>query len=143
LAKSSEQEKKRKEDYTYTYMRIRSHKTNKAFPNRFDLYIPSELLEPFKKGLDAFRIHGGSASKKICEFVIRYGEVHGKGNPQLVMETFTNADAPSPVRVLCWSNLAGVTNEGKVYCRKHGGTWIQGVKCYSCPNNQLRKKSGL
>jgi hypothetical protein len=131
--------KRRKENYPYTDIRIR---TGKVFPNRFQVYVPTGLLEAFNKGLQAFRIHGQSASRSICGFVIRYGQVHGKGNPQLLMETFAKPDAPSPIRVLCWNNLAGATNEGQVYCRKHGGTWTQGIKCYTCPDNQLRKKGG-
>ena len=133
-------EKKRKEDYTYTYIRIQPNKTNKVFPNRFAVYVPSALLEPFKKGVEALKIHGFSVSQKVVETVVRYGEVHSRGNPQLLMETFAKPDAPSPVRVLCYLHLAGVTNEGKVYCRRYGGAWIQGITCYSCPQNELRKK---
>jgi len=141
-AETSEKEKKRKEDYQYTDIRIR---TTKTFPNRFQIYVPTSFLQPFLKGLGAFKVHGQSASKNIVQFVVRYGEVHGRGNPQLLMETFVNPEAPSPMHVFCM-NLAGVINDGRIYCRKAGesartggGAWIQGLRCYSCKDNQLRK----
>lgn len=147
---STREERKKERDYTYTHTRIptttnRSSKavpttTKKVFPNRFHLYIPTNLLVPFQKGLEAFKIHGQSASKNIVDFVVRFGQVHGRGNPQLLMETFVSLDAPSPMRVLCWSHLAGATSDGQVYCRKYGGIWIQGIRCYSCPDNQLRRR---
>ena len=32
--------------------------------------------------------------------------------------------------------------KGKSVAANTGGAWIQGLKCYSCPDNQLRKKLG-
>jgi len=73
--------------------------------------------------------------RAMAEYNIR----HGLGNPQILITTYMSPQAPSPMRVVCWSNLAGATSDGKVYCRKYGG-WIQAIKCYSCSDNQLKKK---
>lgn len=137
--KLSEREKRREEDCTYTYIRIH---TKKTFPNHFTFYIPTALLEPFKKGLEAFEIHGNSASQKICEFVVRYGEMHGRGNPQLLMETFVDPSAPGPMKVVC-SQIRGARSDGHILCEEplpSGLLWKQGYRCYSCKKNQWRKE---
>jgi len=74
-------------------------------------------------------------TKMLDEYVRR----HGAGNPQPQLTTYMDPSASSPMRVLCWSGLAGATSEGQVYCRR-AGLWIQGIRCYSCENNVLRKK---
>ena len=74
-------------------------------------------------------------AKMLDEYVRRH-----ELNPQPMITTYMDPLAPSPMRVLCWSGLAGATSEGQIYCRKHGGLWIQGIRCYSCENNVLRKK---
>jgi hypothetical protein len=69
-----------------------------------------------------------------------YVQAHAEGNPQLKILSYLPNTEKGPLRVLCWNHLAGATSDGKIYCRKHGGTWILGVTCYSCKNNELRKK---
>jgi len=83
---------------------------------------------------------GWSFSKLTYEALLEYLEKHGEGNPQLKIASYLPNAQKSPMRVLCWSGLAGATSDGQVYCRKHGGIWIQGIRCYACPNNELRKK---
>lgn len=63
---------------------------------------------------------------------------YGEGNPQLKIASYFLNVEKSPVRVVC-SYIQGATSEGKIYCMKHGGTWVPGVNCYSCKNNRLRK----
>jgi hypothetical protein len=138
---STAEKERKKEDYPYTDIRIRTNKTNKTFPNRFQIYVPTILLESFKGGLAAFKLHGHSASKEVVHFVVRYGEVHGGGNPQLTLPPYSDPLAKSPMRVLC-AFLNGATTEGRVHCTKYGGSWVMGVKCYGCSSNQLRKQKG-
>jgi hypothetical protein len=79
-------------------------------------------------------------SQTVIKAMKEYNERHDEGNPQLKIASYLPTAQKSPIKVLCWSNLAGATSDGKVYCRLGGGGWIQGIACYSCRNNQLRKK---
>ena len=78
-------------------------------------------------------------SKTLVKAIKEYIEKHGEGNPQLKIASYLPDVKKGPIRVLCWSGLAGATSEGQVYCRR-AGVWIQGIRCYSCPDNKLRKK---
>jgi hypothetical protein len=79
-------------------------------------------------------------SETILKAMKEYNHKHGEGNPQLKIATYLDSNAASPVRVLCYAYLAGATSDGKVYCRKYGGAWIQSIRCYSCSSNQFRKQ---
>ena len=96
-----------------------------------------QLWDAFKRVAKA---EGLSLSHLGEKAVIEYVRHHGLGNPQLPLTPYMDPKAPSPVRVFCSLHLAGVTNEGQIYCRKYGGAWIPGIRCYSCSENQLRKK---
>lgn len=97
------------------------------------------IIEDFKK---IVRREAGarSFSRVLVKAIGEYNKRHCEGNPQLKIASYLPDAKKSPMRVLCWSGLAGATSDGKIYCRKQGGLWIQGIRCYSCPNNQLRKK---
>lgn len=106
------------------------------------------VLEKF---LEIAKREGGSRgrSRVFVKAMAEYNLRHEEGNPQLKIATYLPNAEKSPMRVLCWS-LAGATTEGKVYCRKAGqsvrtagGAWIPGVRCYSCKDNQLRKKKDV
>jgi len=122
---------------------IISNKQTKSFVTSIILFgqkvsvrVYPQLWEDFKR---IAKVEGLSLSHLGEKAVIEYVRRHNLGNPQLHLTTYMDPLAPSPMRVLCWSSLAGATSDGQIYCRKHGG-WIQGIRCYSCPNNQLRKK---
>lgn len=126
VTKFSYQKNMKRKIFTSVYM----------FGNKVSLYVESEIWEKFK---ELARRELISASKLSEIAVAEYVKNHREPNPQLSLSPYILSDAPSPVRVLCWGNLAGVTNEGKVYCRLGGGAWIQGIACYSCKHNELRK----
>jgi len=65
----------------------------------------------------------------------QYVQLHRKGNPQLMIETFLPKRAKPMVRCLY---LEG-SKEGEVLCRKKG-MWIDANRCYGCGNNRLTKK---
>jgi hypothetical protein len=75
----------------------------------------------------------------LVKAMAEYNQRHGSGNPQTHLTTFLDSLAVGPMKVLC-NYLRGATSEGRVFCQKKGPMWIQGVNCYSCSNNQLRKK---
>jgi len=102
--------------------------------------IPQEKLDVLRKFRKIAQREAGpkgfscTAVKAWAEYIQR----HEEGNPQLKITTYMDASAPSPVRVLC-RFLSGAASEGRVHCTRLGG-WVQGVKCYPCKHNQLRKK---
>jgi hypothetical protein len=78
-------------------------------------------------------------SHVFVKAMTEYNQRHEEGNPQLKIASYLPDAEKSPLRVLCYSYMAGATNDGKVYCRKYGGCWIPGIRCYSCKFNTLRK----
>jgi hypothetical protein len=79
-------------------------------------------------------------SRVFVKAMAEYNQRHEEGNPQLKIATYLPTAEKSPVRVLC-AFLNGATSEGRVHCTRYGGSWVLGVKCYSCSSNQLRKKT--
>jgi hypothetical protein len=81
----------------------------------------------------------------LKEFNIR----HGRGNPQLKIAHYIEVE-PSPNNVFC-HYLHGRDHDGKVFCSNpkvvknpvvYGnidGEWVNGVTCYSCKFNKLRR----
>ncbi len=80
---------------------------------------------------------GETESGKIEKFMTHYNQAHSNGNPQLRISVYAKPEEPSPMRVLC-DFIRGATSEGQVNCRRKG-SWFQGIACYSCEKNQLRK----
>lgn len=110
------------------------------FGQKVSVRVFPQLWEDFKR---VARAEGLTLSHLGEKAVIEYVHRHHLGNPQLPLTPYMDPQAPSPVRVLCYVHLAGVTNEGKVYCRKHGRAWISAITCYSCSDNELRKKKEI
>jgi hypothetical protein len=131
---SSAEEKKRKERGQLIINLINKSKILTISFTEQDTPIVNDFLKVARAEAGP-RGFSRTAIKSFAEYV----KHHGLGNPQLHLTTYIDPQAPSPMRVLCWTHLAGATTEGKVYCRKYGGSWIQAIKCYSCPENQLRK----
>jgi len=97
----------------------------------------------WKQFIEVCKREGEAASNKLDKWIQRYVQIHRPGNPQLLLNTFLKPTAPSPVKVAC-KYIRGALSDGRVYCtRGGGGMWIKGLKCYSCPENWLRKKSIL
>ena len=103
--------------------------------------IAPRFFQLWKRFLEIVKREAGSRgrSEVFAKMLDEYVRRHGAGNPQPQLTTYMDPSASSPMRVLCWSGLAGATSEGQVYCRR-AGLWIQGIRCYSCENNVLRKK---
>ena len=78
-------------------------------------------------------------SQVLVKAMEEYNKRHGIGNPQLLITHYAKPEEPQPLRVLC-IYCQGALTDGRVFCQKAGGMWVPGVKCYSCKNNQLRKK---
>ena len=85
-------------------------------------FIKNAKREGFKNGSDCVR------------FLMR--RFNQSRNPGLKLTVFMDEKAESPMNVIC-NFLEGATDQGQVYCRKKGSIWIQGINCYSCPNNKL------
>jgi len=83
------------------------------------------------------------------EYVLR----HGRGNTAMQLINYCDPTTPSPYTHLC-NFSKGARNDGHVFCSNpsivkshdafilHGiqGNWLNGVTCYSCTFNKLRKK---
>jgi len=81
--------------------------------------------------MEICRREGEAASYKIEKWIQHYVQMYRLGNPQILLETFLEPAAPSPVKVAC-NYIRGAGSDGAVYCTKDsGGLWIQGLKCYN------------
>jgi hypothetical protein len=111
----------------------------------------AEVLFEFEK--IAKREHGKRGfSQLLQEMIVKYVAIHGSGNNQLKLPAYLDESSPSPNMHLC-NYSRGHTNAGKIFCTnpsvipvydmtlEHGisGKWIQGVTCYGCRHNKLRK----
>ena len=74
-------------------------------------------------------------NQKLEGWVRHYVQLHKKGNPQLMIETFL----PHRAKPLVLCNFLDGSKEGEVHCR-YKGLWIDAKECYSCEKNRLRKK---
>jgi hypothetical protein len=80
-------------------------------------------------------------SAVLVKAMAEYNQRHEEGNPQLKIASYLPTVSQSPMRVICWRFLKGATKDGQVLCSLSGeGRWINGISCFSCRNNQLRKK---
>jgi hypothetical protein len=111
----------------------------------------AEVLFEFEK--IAKREHGKRGfSQLLQEIIAKYVAIHGSGNSQLKLPAYLDESSPSPNMHLC-NYSRGHTNAGKIFCTnpsvvpvhdmtlEHGinGKWIQGVTCYGCQHNKLKK----
>ena len=80
-------------------------------------------------------------SRVFVKAMAEYNQRHEEGNPQLKIASYLPTVSQSPMRVICWRFLKGATKDGQVLCNLSGeGRWKNGISCFSCRNNQLRKK---
>jgi hypothetical protein len=101
--------------------------------------FPIEKVDVLKKFCEIARRKAGSRgfSEVVVKAIEEYVKNHEEGNPQLKLTPYIDENAPSPACVLCL-HIDGVTSAGKIHC-KRAGMWIQGIRCYPCIHNRLRK----
>ena len=117
---------------------------------RLCIYI---LEEVWKEFLVISKREGTNASQKLEGFMLTYNQQHSAGNPQLLMPSFLGKGSPSPNHVLC-RHFRGRRNDGQVFCVNPSvvpsheqvieggiqGRWVEGVMCYACRFNKLRRQ---
>jgi hypothetical protein len=136
-------EKKRKEKETVLQYSntIHSHlRLSKAFS-----VIP-EKLSTYQKFCEIAKREAGSRgfSEVLLKAMAEYNQRHEEGNPQLKIASYLPSATAGPMRVICWRFLKGAMKDGQVLCSQSGeGRWINGVKCYSCRQNQFKRKSEI
>ena len=143
MAEVSQKERKKEENnvinnviITFNKFTVRLIRTFSVAPDKLSIYSKFSEIAKREAGSRGF-------SEVLLKAMKEYNQRHEEGNPQLKIASYLPNAEKSPLRVLCWASLAGATNDGKVYCRKHGGAWIPGIRCYSCPDNELRKQKGV
>jgi hypothetical protein len=105
------------------------------------LSVPLEKADVVKKFQEIARREAGSRgfSEVTLKAIEEYVRNHEEGNPQLKLTPYIDSKAASPVSVLC-TFIDGARSNGMIHCR-HADVWIQGVQCYPCNHNRLRKKT--
>ena len=108
--------------------------------------ITPRFFQLWEKFLKIAKREAGSRgrSEVFAKMLDEYVRRHDPGNPQTPLTTFMDPLAPGPINVQC-NYIRGARSDGLVYHEvfKNGlweHEWIQGIKCYSCPKNKLRKK---
>lgn len=101
--------------------------------------IPPDKIHVLTQFSQIARREAGSRgfSEVIIKALEEYNRKHEAGNPQLKLSPYIDANAPSPMRVLCL-HLDGALSDGTVHCTRKG-MWTKGLNCYSCKHNRLRK----
>ena len=94
------------------------------------------ILDKFK-GIARREAGPRGFSEVLLKAMADYNRKHDAGNPQLKIASYLPNTEKSPLHVLC-SFCQGALKEGEVFCQK-AGMWIQGIKCYSCKNNRLKR----
>jgi len=121
----------------------------KTFNMRFD------DLDILKKFMEVARREAGRRgfSSTIVQAMQEYVMRHGRGNTAMQLINYCDSSTQSPYTHLC-NFSKGARNDGHVFCSNpsivktheafilHGiqGNWLNGVTCYSCVYNKLRKK---
>lgn len=67
-------------------------------PYKFTCYIPLEREDTVKQFLTIAKREGSTGSKKVLQFIVDYVDRHKHGNPQTVMERFTEK-----IEQKCWA----------------------------------------
>ncbi|MCJ7423588.1 hypothetical protein MUP01_04880 [Candidatus Bathyarchaeota archaeon] len=101
--------------------------------------ISVQKLNVYKKFCEVARREAGQRgfSQVLLKALEEYSHRHEEGNPQLKLTPYIDQQAQNPMRVLC-IELDGALSDGRLHCRR-AGMWIQGIRCYSCKYNRLRK----
>jgi hypothetical protein len=131
---SSREEKKERDSVLNTV--LNTHTTIRVVRS---FSIPPDKIQVLTKFSEIARREAGSRgfSEVVIKALEEYNHKHEAGNPQLKLSPYIDANAPSPVRVLCL-HLDGAISDGTVHCNRKG-TWTKGIDCYSCKHNRLRK----
>jgi len=91
--------KKKETEYNYNYITIttspknanaKPNRNTKKYPNIFHLYVPDGSLTTVEKTKEIADREGESLSQKFIKFCVNYNRLHGHGNPQTLMEKFTD-----------------------------------------------------
>jgi hypothetical protein len=158
MSECGEEREKREEllirsnKYKYKYNNVNS--TSKpTFLKSF--YMPFEEADLLTAFTDVARREAGKRgfSTTIVQAMREYVSRHGKGNNQLLIVNYNDPHSPSPCTHLC-NFSKGARNDGHIFCSNPGivkshdavvlhgiqGNWLNGVTCYSCQFNKLRKK---
>ena len=100
---------------------------------------PPDKINILAKFCEISRREAGSRhfSETILKALEEYNHKHEAGNPQHKLTPYIDENAESPTRVLCL-DLDGSLSDGRLHCRR-AGMWIQGIRCFSCKHNRLRK----
>jgi hypothetical protein len=121
---------------------------NKLLINRLSIPVSFSLgpddSQVFLKFCEIAKREEGSRgrSRVFVKAMAEYNQRHEEGNPQLKIASYLPAAVTGPMRVICWRFLKGAMKDGQVLCSQSGvGRWINGVKCFSCRQNQFRKKA--
>ena len=111
--------------------------------------IPPQFYELWQKFLKVAKREGGSRgrSQVILKALTEYTKRHALGNPDMLLTTYMAALAPGPLNVKC-RYIRGARSDGLVLHEvfKDGAwqeEWIQGIRCYSCKYNKLKKGEKL
>jgi hypothetical protein len=100
---------------------------------------PPNKINILAKFCEISRREAGSRhfSETILKALEEYNRKNDAGNPQHKLTPYIDETAESPMHVLC-RDLDGAISDGRVHC-KRAGMWIQGIRCYSCKSNRLKK----
>lgn len=100
---------------------------------------PPEKAHTLAKFCEVSRLEPGSRlfSQFILKALEEYNHKHEAGSPQHKLTPYIDETAESPMYVLC-HDVDGAISDGRVHC-KRAGMWIQGLRCYSCKRNRLKK----
>jgi hypothetical protein len=99
------------------------------------IYVDIDDWDSFKQ---VCKREGIAVSVKLNDFIRVYNQQHRFGNPQLLMSNYVDLEGPNPMHVRCrW--VSGALSDGRVFCDRKR-MWINGIQCYSCKYNFLRKQ---
>jgi hypothetical protein len=146
MSEDSSRKERKKEEEELLNKLLNKSTTIISFSVRPKDFLILEDFERIAKTEKGTRGRSELIIQALKEFNIR----HGRGNPQLKIAHYIEVE-PSPNNVFCLY-LRGRNHDGKVFCSNskvvkkpvvHGnidGEWLNGVACYGCRFNKLRKK---
>lgn len=109
-------DEKRREEYTYTYIRIR---------RRLTLYVPENLIPTFRQLQDILKREGSSLSKWVRQNAISYVRLHEPGNPQQRIDVILKNGQAYKALPLCSCGALATrkvhltSNESVFCCSRH------------------------
>jgi hypothetical protein len=133
--------------------------------NKYNKYNPERILKSFSMRIDDldlfvkfYEVARREAGKRgfsttLVQAMREYVMRHGRGNTAMRLINYCDPSTQSPFTHLC-NFSKGARNDGHIFCSNpsivkshdafvlHGiqGNWLNGVTCYSCAYNKLRKK---